>query len=510
MGDLESCRLSEVEWNGDGQEKFIFDNDDVCIVACAGELTVVSYGRNETAESYGRNEVLGVFRTENMHPTLLSAVCQEGMVTAGPGATPEMRPVMACFAYLIDLQTVRITDMVTKTNEERTTLLNMCSYVQWVPQTDVVVAQSRQNLCVWYSINNPDRVSMFPIKGELTDIERNGDRTEVIVDEGINTVSYALDEQLIEALTHIRFASAMGEQNFAAAVRVLEPLELAPETEAQWMELSELALQQGQVVIAERCYAALGDVARTRFLHRIVKMAQRAELEQPGSNGFEHPSVLAQLAVLNKQWAAAESILLQHGRVDEALVMYQEAHRWEDAIRVAVSARHPDADALKTRYYRWLLDTGGLPARAAAVVMQNKGSNDPAVVEDILQSLARANLYERQGELYEHLGRSRDALDAYRRGHAYRRAIDLARREFQGAVIQIEEEWGDWLMVQKQMDAAINHFIEAGKWEAAQKVARGYLTDAEMRGFYRKKAREFEATNKFKEAEKEFVMAINM
>jgi hypothetical protein len=31
-------------------------------------------------------------------------------------------------------------------------------------QSDVVVAQSRDNLCVWYSINTPDRVSMFPIK----------------------------------------------------------------------------------------------------------------------------------------------------------------------------------------------------------------------------------------------------------------------------------------------------------------------------------------------------------
>ncbi len=39
----------------------------------------------------------------------------------------------------------------------------------------------------------------------------------------------------------------MGEQNFERAVRVLEPLELTPETEAQWMELSELALSSNQV-----------------------------------------------------------------------------------------------------------------------------------------------------------------------------------------------------------------------------------------------------------------------
>jgi len=29
-------------------------------------------------------------------------------------------------------------------------------------------------------------------------------------------------------------------------------------------------------------------------------------------------------------------------------------------------------------------------------------------------------------------------------------------------VIQLEEEWGDWLMSQKAMDAAINHYIESG------------------------------------------------
>lgn len=46
---------------------------------------------------------------------------------------------------------------------------------------------------------------------------------------------------------------------------------------------------------------------------------------------------------------------------------------------------------------------------------------------------------------------------------ACRRAIDLARREFPAFVIEVEEEWGDWLMTQKQMDAAINHFIEAGR-----------------------------------------------
>ena len=48
------------------------------------------------------------------------------------------------------------------------------------------------------------------------------------------------------------------------------------------------------------------------------------------------------------------------------------------------------------------------------------------------------------------------------RGHVYRKALDLVRRQFPAEVVGLEEEWGDWLMSQHQVDAAINHFIEAG------------------------------------------------
>jgi hypothetical protein len=43
-----------------------------------------------------------------------------------------------------------------------------------------------------------------------------------------------------------------------------------------------------------------------------------------------------------------------------------------------------------------------------------------------------------------------------------RKAVELARVISPASVITLEEEWGDWLSSQKQMDAAINHFIEAG------------------------------------------------
>ncbi len=57
--------------------------------------------------------------------------------------------------------------------QERVTLLTYCSYVQWVPGSDVVVAQNRGSLCVWYNINSPDKQTVVPIKGDVEDIQRS-------------------------------------------------------------------------------------------------------------------------------------------------------------------------------------------------------------------------------------------------------------------------------------------------------------------------------------------------
>ena len=54
------------------------------------------------------------------------------------------------------------------------------------------------------------------------------------------------------------------------------------------------------------------------------------------------------------------------------------------------------------------------------------------------------------------------ALDAYKKGGAFRKAVDLCRVSFPAQVVPLEEAWGDHLVAQKQLDGAINHYIEAG------------------------------------------------
>ena len=53
---------------------------------------------------------------------------------------------------------------------------------------------------------------------------------------------------------------------------------------------------------------------------------------------------------------------------------------------------------------------------------------------------------EKAGEFYEHQRRYREALDSYRKGGVFKRAVDLARREFLGGVTRVDVEWDDHLM----------------------------------------------------------------
>lgn len=262
LGDLESCKLSELPWRGSGNEKFDFSNPNICMVFNAGELSIVEYGINE---------VIGTCRTENMGPNMISARLNYSEQELRGGQPTKI------IAYLLDSLTVCIQDLRFNNQiqatinhdskidylelnpggnkllfrdkrkqlhlynikeQKKQTLLNYCKYVNWVPRSDVVVAQNRNNLCVWYSIEEADKVTMYPIKGDVESIERSDGKTEVLVDDGQNVVGYNLDEALIE------FGAALEYHGLDRAVEILDPLELTLETEANWKTVAKLALEQ--------------------------------------------------------------------------------------------------------------------------------------------------------------------------------------------------------------------------------------------------------------------------
>jgi len=566
LGDLQTCRLSEIPWHSTGNEKFFFDNPTVCMIFKAGELSLVEYGCNE---------VLACARTEHMSPHLISvriATNDEPDQYAPP--MPEMKVI----AYLLDVMTIRVCDLVSNQtlstvshdtridwlelnpnsanrllfrdkrrqlylyeveSQTKVTLLNYCNYVQWVPDSDVVVAQNRGQLCVWYSINAPDRVTLHEIKGDIEDIERSNGRTCVIVDEGVEMVEYELDEALIS------FGSCLERMHYAKAVDLLEELPLTPETEAMWRSLADASMDSFNLPVAERCYAVLGDVAKSRYLHKVNRLVAEHAAEV-GGDGSQYFMAQAKMAILAKQFQRAEAILLDHNELDEALAMYQELHKYDESIRLAERKKHPKVMHLKNFYLQWLLSTqqeekagelqeaegdyvraielylrGGMAAKAATVVQRHNSNYSQELLQKVVAGLQASGMHDRAGELYERMGLVNPAMDAYRKGHAYRQAIELAKHQQPALVVQLEEEWGDWLVSQRQVDAAINHYIEAGcstkaidaamsarQWHKAEQLLDQASIGAEPQfalPFYEKLATHYATSRQFEMAERAFV-----
>ena len=117
-GDLDSCRLSEVQWETSEtvKERYIFENAACAMVYCAGELTMIEYGKNE---------ILGTCRTEHMRSAVLSVRINERPPprseakdnggargpNGGPGDASEWNNKKV--AYLLDVLTARVLDLAT-------------------------------------------------------------------------------------------------------------------------------------------------------------------------------------------------------------------------------------------------------------------------------------------------------------------------------------------------------------------------------------------------------------
>nr|XP_014345853.1 PREDICTED: intraflagellar transport protein 172 homolog [Latimeria chalumnae] len=475
LGDLTSNKLSEVAWRGSGgNEKIFFENENVCMIFNAGELTLVEYGSND---------ILGSVRTEFMNPHLISVRLNERKQRSVEDNKK--------LAYLIDMKTVAVVDLVhgfnlgtinhdTKVdwlelNETgrkllfrdkklrlhlydidsnvKTTVLNYCSYVQWVPASDVVIAQNRGNLCVWYNIDAPERVTMFPLKGDIVDLEKNNGKTEVIVTEGVNTISYTLDEGLIE------FGTAIDDGDYYRAAAFLETLELTTETEAMWKTLSKLALESKHLHIAERNHPELENLKKS-YYHWLMETNQEEK---------------------------AGEVKESEGDYIGAINLYLKA---------------------------------GLPAKAARLAMSREelvGNSE--LINRIAAALIKSDFYERAGDLFEIIRNHQRALECYHKGSAFRKAVELARSVFPAEVVKLEEIWGDYLVQQKQLDAAINHYIEAGcstkaieaaigarQWKKAIHILE--LQDERTNGkYYYKIAQHYASLQEYELAERLYVKA---
>jgi len=568
LGDLENEKSSEISWHQSGQEKFDFYNQNVCIVYNQGELILVEYDKNE---------ILGYCRTEYIHSNLISVRLNYNNNVLGLGKNQSLKII----SYLIDLNTIYIQDLQTQslittiTNDskidfielnkngnklifrdrkrhlylyyifenKKVTLLNYCGYVQWVPNSEVLVAQERKNLCIWYNVDDPDKIKIIPVKGEVEEIRRREGKTEVIVEDGgsNNSQIYLLDDGLIA------FSTAIDENNLNKAVKILENLEMDSETETHWKTLAKLAITNKSLTIAQRCYAAVGNYAKSNFLKKILKIMEKTGVT------VDHPVIEARLLILDRQFNNAENLLLSNNLLDDAIEILNELQKWDESVKLAEKYSHPDIAHIKGQYYKWLINNdqldkaaelkegdgdfisaidlylkGGYPAKAANLVKAYSNYKfDNNVLERIIITLKDVGINEKVGELLEIMGHYQRSLDAYKEAKCYSKAVEIAKKYLPNRTELLEEEWGDYLFEQKHFESAIIHFLESGakekaieaaisarKWEKATELIKKYPNvNAKyyvMIGRHFEVQRKLDVAEKYYLASKEYINIFNM
>ena len=423
VGDLTTQKYSEVPWNNADSCRFDFNNLNTCLVYVNQEVSVIEFGNNE---------IIGYFRTEYCHPNLISA-----RLFKKPNKSIKL------IAYLIDPNTIYIQDLITQnivinytneykieylefgksgnklifrdsskklnllllknTNEnaannsannnepyKNITILNLCSFVQWVPNTEILVAQSHQDLFIWYNLDNYQNPQVKPINGNIDSISKNKGKIEIYINDdpnndentsvnGGNNYKIFLDENLVN------LSIALDDKELTKALMILENLPKNNEYKYYWKILSEISLEEKNLMIAQRCFAALGNFSKMKYLKNLNKVKNQNIIEENknaenknenNNNGNQQNNnennannnnnnndnekrinqiiVEAKLLLVKKRFEEAKKLLLDNNLIREAIDIFKEIHKYLDAIQIAEEFKLPESELMKKEYLDWL------------------------------------------------------------------------------------------------------------------------------------------------------------
>ncbi|XP_028036317.1 intraflagellar transport protein 172 homolog [Bombyx mandarina] len=504
--DIARGLTSEILWTGSG-ERIYAAVGGACLIYRAGELSVVEYGLDK---------VLHTVRTERVNPHVISVRINEASLTKGD---------CKYLAYLLDRQTIAVVDLSTgaqlgqwwhearvdwlelnetaqllllRDTRRRLALLRLpsgdkeiiasgVSFVQWIENSDAVVAQTPTHLLVWYSVSESASVEMIECGGGRA-VRATGRR--VLLD-GAHVPCVYLDEH------RLTFNNALRSGDLMGCAKYLDGVTNSADVAPLWRQLAERALQNDDIQLAAKCYREIGDESRTFYLEKIIEAAA-AEGDGDVTAGLSSAEVRARLAIFNGDLATAEAWYARRsGHPERAIAMYKQFNRWTDAIALAEKADRASVVNLKQQYMDYLTSTGrlgeagatlaaagdvqgavrlwsrgGRARRAASLLLQHPQLlRDNELLDSVHTQLIQEEWWEMAGELSERRGDVRLAVDYYAKGNNFARAVQLARESCPGEVTHLEGQWGAWLVSSRQAGAAVPHLIEAGDTRAALAAA---------------------------------------
>ena len=356
-------------------------------------------------------------------------------------------------------------------------LLSKVTFVQWVPLADVVIAQSREKLHVFFDFEKPT----------IYELEANQQATGILRQEGETKVLLIDDDgrestlELSEMNYLLEFDTALQNGDLRKAMFFLEN-QTDSSSVSIWKRLNEIAFQHKDYLVLERSLAAIGDLVKSQYVRDCATDNLKRIIFQQDWTEFENTN-------------DAETVIKT----------YVDLYRWSSAIDYANRMGYSERkEQLEQEYYDYLMKNGrefeagqicerkGDHLNAVKLYLKSsrvldasrlifscwkKGISLPdEILRQIVDHLKRNGFYEEAGYFYEqnvlNLENNNElALECYKKGALFDLAIELSRKRFPMTVVTLEEEYGDYLVGKNDFERAVNHYIESGSNEKALNCA---------------------------------------
>ena len=240
---------------------------------------------------------------------------------------------------------------------------------------------------IWYNLENYQNPQIKPINGNIDSITKNKGKIEINIndnnnsndDGGVNYKIY-LDENLVN------LSIALDDKELSKALMILENLPKNNENKYYWKILSEISLDEKNLIIAQRCFAALDDYSKLKYVKNLLKLEEQANQNNNNNNNANkrdnnnnnennkqnnenennnENNIIAntnkilvdvKLLLIKKKYEEAKKLLLDNNLIKEAIDIFKEIYKYLDAIEIAEKYKLPESELMKKEYLQWLLE----------------------------------------------------------------------------------------------------------------------------------------------------------
>eukprot|EP00924_Labyrinthula_sp_SR-Ha-C_P016582 snap_masked-scaffold_6-processed-gene-8.30-mRNA-1 protein AED:0.46 eAED:0.46 QI:0/-1/0/1/-1/1/1/0/1777 len=521
---------SEFPWAVNGTEKFLFENPLALTMVSAGELIVFEYGREEVSAilktCLGRSSLISLKINERPFGVSTnvgddpSGWDNKKIAYLLDKHTIEVFDIVEESSFCVLKHHIGIDWLELNAKADsllfrdrngglhccnlvtgvKLQLLSSTAFTQWVQLSDVIVAEGGNRSYIWYSIdweNLSTTRSEVPIKGKVLGIEEISGSSQIKIKEPNEKTSYyPLDDTLVS------FKAFLDDGFVAKALLIVSEYSAdaarADKSAEMWTALAKAALMQSEFGIVERSFAAIGNISAARIFRKINKVFLKLKMDLGEVDAREHWLVQTMLLKYKCEFKLAEEIYLKNNQLREAILMYVTLEDWEKAVILAETHSYGELKQFRQDYEAYLTSTtqlrklgilregqekieealelylkAGAFMKASNLVLRHGETFSRDSICIVAEELRRKRLFESAGVLFEEIDDFEEALDCYNRAYAFEKAVELARRVSPDAVVDIESEWGEYLIKLGQHEPAIKHFVEAGK---SKRAARACLS----------------------------------